>query len=64
MMKIKEKALIAYNFFLDRLGEPSTWQAIAFVTSLFTARFNGLDWGAASAAGGMASAFIKTVTKG
>jgi len=58
------KLKLAYNFFLDRLGEPTTWQAIAFLVSLFTARFNNLDWGQAAAFGGMASAFIKVVTKG
>lgn len=55
---------LAYGFMLDRLGEPSTWQAVAFLVSLFTAKYNNLDWGQAAAFGGMASAFIKVVTKG
>ena len=42
---------IAYNFFLDRLGESSTWQGAGFLIALFTAKFNGLDWGAGAALG-------------
>jgi hypothetical protein len=55
---------IAYNFFLDRLGEPTTWQGAGFLIALFTAKFNGLDWGQGAALGGTLSAFIKTMTKG
>lgn len=61
---MKYKLKLAYEFMLDRLGEPSTWQAIGFVVGLFTARFNNMDWGQAAALGGLVSAFIKTVTKG
>lgn len=61
---MKAKLLLAYNFFLERIAEPSTWQAIGFVVGLFTARFNNMDWGQAAALGGIVSAFIKTVTKG
>ena len=55
---------IAYQFILDRLAEPTTWQGIGFLLSLFTARFSGLDWGQGAALGGIVSAFIKTMTKG
>jgi NhaP-type Na+/H+ or K+/H+ antiporter len=58
------KLKLAYTFFLDRLGETSTWQGIGFLVALFTAKFNGLDWGACAALGGTLSAFIKTMTKG
>jgi hypothetical protein len=61
---MKNKILLAYNFVLDRLGEPSTWQGIAFIVSIYSAKYANLDWGQAAALGGMASAFIKTVTKG
>lgn len=55
---------LAYNFFLDRLGEPTTWQGAGFLIALFTAKFSGLDWGQGAALGGTISAFIKTMTKG
>lgn len=55
---------IAYEFILERLGEASTWQAIGFLVGLFTAKYNGLDWGQGAALGGVISAFIKSVTKG
>ena len=55
---------LAYNFFLDRLGEPTTWQGAGFLIALFTAKFSGLDWGQGAALGGTISAFIKTMTEG
>jgi len=58
------KLKLAYNFFLDRLGEPTTWQGAGFLIALFTAKFSGLDWGQGAALGGTLSAFIKTMTKG
>jgi hypothetical protein len=63
-MTMTNRLEIAYNYFLDRLGEPTTWQGVAFIVSLFTAKYANLDWGQAAAVGGMVSAFIKTVTKG
>jgi len=58
------KLKLAYNFFLDRLAEPTTWQGAGFLIALFTAKFSGLDWGQGAALGGTISAFIKTMTKG
>jgi len=58
------KLKLAYSFFLDRLGEPTTWQGAGFLIALFTAKFSGLDWGQGAALGGTLSAFIKTMTKG
>jgi len=55
---------IAYNFTLDRLAEPSTWQAIGFAVALASSKGAGLDWGSGAALGGLVSAFIKAVTKG
>ena len=55
---------LAYQFFLDRLAEPTTWQGAGFLIALFTSRFSGLDWGQGAALGGVISAFIKTMTKG
>jgi len=49
---------------IDRLAEPSTWQAIGFVVALMSSKGAGLDWGSGAALGGLVSAFIKAVTKG
>ena len=56
---MKEKTRKILRYILDRLGEPSSWQAIGFVTGLFTAKASGLDWGAGAAFGGLVSAAIK-----
>lgn len=61
---IKNKAKAVGEFILDRMPEPSTWQGIGFLASLFTAKYNGLDWGSAAALGGTVSALIKTIQKG
>lgn len=58
------KLKVIYNFILDRLAEPSTWQGVGFLVGLFTAKFQGMDWGQGAALGGFISAFIKTVSKG
>ena len=50
------------DFFLDRMGEASTWQGVGFIAGLCGAKWAvGLDWGSAAAFGGTVSAFIKTV---
>ena len=48
----------------DRLSEASTWQGIGFAIGLFTAKFNGMDWGQGAALGGIISAAIKAIQKG
>ena len=56
---------VAWEFILERLGEPTTWQGVGFIISLFGSHFGaGVDWGQGAAIGGLVSAFIKTVTKG
>ena len=64
MNTVNTKLNDLYHFFLDRLGEPSTWQGIGFIVALFTSRYQGMDWGQGAAVGGFVSALIKTVTKG
>lgn len=50
----------ALEYFLDRLGEPSTWQGIGFIVALFGGRFGAqLDWGQAAGLGGAISAAVK-----
>jgi len=54
---------ITYQFFLQRISEASTWQAIGFLVGLFTARYSGMDWGQGAALGGVISAFIKSPSR-
>lgn len=50
----------AFRYFLDRLGEQSTWQGIGFIACLFFGKYlGGLDWGQAAGLGGAISASIK-----
>ncbi len=59
-MDLKERARIGANFILDRMKEPSTWQAVGFVVALCGAKWGvGVDWGQAAAMGGLVSAFLK-----
>jgi hypothetical protein len=61
---MKIKLLLVLSWFLDRLGESTTWQAIGFIVSLFGSHFAGVSWGDGAALGGLISAAIKAVTKG
>jgi hypothetical protein len=55
-----EKFLKVCRYFLDRLGEPSTWQGIGFLVTLTGSKLGfGLDWGQAAGLGGAVSASIK-----
>jgi hypothetical protein len=48
-------------YFLDRLGERSTWEGIGFVVALTGSHFGrGLDWGLAAGLAGAVSACIKS----
>ncbi len=59
-MNSEENKLIAY--FLDRMGEASTWQGLGFFLALVGVKWmGGMDWGAAAAAGGLVSGLIKTL---
>lgn len=53
----KLKKIIAYLG--ARLAEPSTWQGIAFLASLFGAKYAQLNWGQAASIGATISAVIK-----
>lgn len=49
-------------WFLDRLKEPSTWQAIGFIVGLLGGKYAAdFDWGQGAAVGGLISAIIKAV---
>lgn len=59
-MKRNFNALIL--FFLDRISEPSTWQAIFFIAGLCGSKYiAGLDVGSSAAVGGLLSAAIKAI---
>lgn len=50
-------------FILDRLDEPSTWQAIGFAVGLTGSHYGAnIDWGQGAALGGVISATIKAFT--
>lgn len=50
----------AIRYFLDRLGEASTWQGVGFVVALTGSHVGlGMDWGMAAGLGGSISAVIK-----
>lgn len=57
-MKEKTKKVLAY--FLDRMGEPGTWQGVGFLVAAAGSKFGaGLDWGGAAALGGAVSGLLK-----
>lgn len=58
---MKQKYLDFLQYVLDRLQEASTWSAVGFIVSLFTAKFAGLDWGQCAALGSLMSAAIKAL---
>lgn len=61
-MNMEKKTREALNFLLARLSEPSTWQGIGFIVTLFGGRFGaGMDWGQAAGLGGLISAVIKMI---
>lgn len=57
---MKARLLAMLGYWLDRLGEASTWQGIGFFLTLVGSKLGaGLDWGAAAALGGAVSGGIK-----
>lgn len=61
---MKEKLKLYFQWFQDRIAEPSTWQGIGFILAITGSKMNGLDWGQGAAIGGLVSSFIKISTKG
>lgn len=48
------------KYFLDRMGEASTWQGIGFVAGLLGCKYGAnMDWGQAAGLGGAISASLK-----
>lgn len=57
---MRTKLVLILWYILDRLDEPSTWQAFGFVAGFCGARWAAnIDAGGAAAVGGFASAAIK-----
>lgn len=57
---ITDRLKLAWTYFLDRLGEPGTWQGIGFIVALiYGKQFAGMDWGSAAALGGAVSGVLK-----
>ena len=61
MSAIQPKFDAVVRYVVARASESSTWQGVGFMVSLFTARFNGVDWGQAAAFGGIVSGAIKAL---
>lgn len=56
---MKQKLQRAISYFLDQLGQASTWQGIGFIVGLASVKYGNLDWGQAAGLGGAISATIK-----
>ena len=59
---MRQKLIVIFWYAMDRLDEPSTWQAVGFIAGFCGARWAAnIDAGGAAAVGGFVSAAIKAV---
>lgn len=57
---MRERFILVVWYILDRLDEPSTWQAVGFIAGFCGSRWGAnIDAGGAAAVGGFISAAIK-----